>query len=495
MTAWLRPGRRTRAGRPRNVRLPHLRLRNVHSRNVVAAGCGALLMVLLLAWQAAMSAGPSPPAMPRTTLSPPSVPTTPQENCGGNDAELVVATGDDVSTGSVRREVIEEWNDPLKPPADPRAKLLELSGSTDVRRAQMAALAQAGSCAYDVLVLDVAWVTEFARHGYIRPIDLDDQDKRFLSGPLKAGQIDGRQYGVPFAADAPLEFRRLDRRSGGYLLQLDDNEMGTINFLETIELGGGKVLDGDDRTAIVLDRARDDVWQALTSPKRTLSSTEESADVLRESLRMDEDASVVAFKESKAGGRPVAYMRNWPIAFHQLASDPRMRDSAQKLRFDVHAPAGPGGVLGGSVLAVSRHIKPAKLAPAMRLINRLTSPEVQGRLFACGGYSPVLIEVYERYEAGRGPRCRRQNGSDITDPSLDELEKLAAETRKSIEHARPRPKSPYYAQFSELFRRCARGVWENKVSRETFFASAGALEGALNGRVQDDRPLCGKDGT
>ncbi|TDC10523.1 extracellular solute-binding protein [Nonomuraea longispora] len=484
MTAWLRPRLRNRAGRLGNVRL----------NNVVAACCGALLMVLLLAWQAAMSAGPSQPAMPRTTISPPTVPATPLENCGGNDAQLVVATGDDVSTGSVRREVIEEWNDRLKPPADPRSKLLELSGSTDVRRAQMAALAQAGSCAYDILVLDVAWVTEFARHGYIQPIDLDDRDNRFLTGPLEAGQIDGEQYGVPFAADAPLEFRRLDRRSGGYLLQLDDNEMGTVNFLETIELGGGKVLDGDDRTAIVLGHARDDVWRALTSPTRTLSGTEESAVVLRESLQMDEDASVVAFKESEAGGQPVAYMRNWPIAFHQLASDPRMRDSGRKLRFDVHAPAAHGGVLGGSVLAVSRHIKPAKLAPAMRLINRLTSPEVQATLFACGGYSPVLSEVYERYEGGGGPSCRRQDGSDITNPSLDELSRLATETKESIERARPRPKSPYYAQFSELFRRCARGVWENKVSRETFFASAGALEGALNGRVQDDRPLCGKDG-
>ncbi|MEO3790889.1 extracellular solute-binding protein [Nonomuraea sp. B10E15] len=479
MRTWLQAGRRER----------------VRRGNVVAFGCGALLMVLLLTWQSGLSAGPSQPDRPRSTISPPSVPVTPQESCGGNDAELVVATGDDVSTGSVRREVIEEWNGLLKPPGDPRAKLLELSASTDVRRAQMAALAQAGSCAYDILVLDVAWVTEFARHGYIQPIDLADRDDEFLSGPLGAGRIDGEQYGVPFAADAPLEFRRLDRRSGGYLLQLDDNEMGTINFLETIELAGGKVLGGDDRTSIVLDQQRDATWEALRSFRRTLSTTGGNVAVLRESLQMDEDASVVAFKEGHVGGQPVSWMRNWPIAFHQLAADPRMRDSGEDLRFDVYAPAARGGVLGGSVLAVSQHIKPAKLAPARRLIDRLTSPEVQATLFACGGYSPVLTEVYERYAGGGGPSCQRQDGSDITNPSLDELARLAAETKRSIDRARPRPKSPYYAQFSELFRRCARGVWEDKVSRETFFASVDALEGALNGRVQDDRPLCGKDGT
>ncbi|MGP3959171.1 hypothetical protein ACTWPT_24505 [Nonomuraea sp. 3N208] len=459
-------------------------------QGLLALCCGAALMLLLLLLQSRGPEGPPQPAPSAAAVTPIPVPSTPQEECGGHDGELVVATGNDVSTGSVRREVFDEWNNLHKPAADPPAKLLEISGSTDVRRAQMAALAQAGSCEYDVLVLDVAWVTEFARHGYIQPIELGDQGGRFLTGPLEAGQIDGEQYGVPFAADAPLEYRRLDRQSGGYLLQLDDNEMGTINFLEMIALGGGKVLDGDDMTRVALDDDRDDTWEALRSSKRVLSSPEESVTVLRESLQVDEDRSVVAFKEGRIGEQPVSYMRNWPIAFHQLASDPRMRGQDLKLLFDVRAPAAEGGVLGGSVLAVSQHIKPNKLRPARRLIDRLTSQEVQARLFACGGYSPVLTEVYEIYEAGRGHACPRQATTDITSASLAELATLASETRESIERAEPRPKSPYYAQFSEIFRRCARGVWENKVTEEEFFSSVGALEAALNGRVPDDRPPC-----
>ncbi|QFY13144.1 hypothetical protein GBF35_47155 [Nonomuraea phyllanthi] len=460
------------------------------SRSLWSLCSGAVLMLLLLLWQSGPPAGPPQPSRSAPPVTPVAVPSTPQQECGGHDGELIVATGDDISTGSVRREVFDEWNDLLKPPSDPPAKLLELSDSTDVRRAQMAALAQAGSCEYDVLVLDVAWVSEFARHGYIRPIELDDQDGRFLAGPLAAGQIDGRQYGVPFAADAPLEYRRLDQPSGGYLLQLNDQEMGTINFLEMIELGGGDILGGDDRTTVTLGDDRDETWQALTSPRRTVSSTGRAAPVLRESLQVTEDASIVAFKEGEIGGHQVSYMRNWPIAFHQLAADPRMRGPDKRLLFDVRAPATPGGVLGGSVLAISRHIKPDKLAPAMRLIDRLTGQEAQARLFACGGYGPVLTEVYERYEAGGGDACPRQDGSDITNPSRDELATLAGQIRKSIELARPRPKSPYYAQFSEVFRRCARGVWERRVGPDAFFSSAATLEAALNGRVPADPPPC-----
>lgn len=446
----------------------------------------ACALVVAFTMRVFWPSGAAPPAAkPTPPVTPVPVPTTAPADCGDEGA-LLVATGDDISTGSVRREKFDEWNRVRKPPGHPPAKLLELSGSTDVRRAQMAALAQAGSCQYHVLVLDLAWVAEFARHGYIRPIDLDDPGT-FLPGPLRAAQIDGKQYGVPFAADAPLEYRRTDVTSGGYLLQLDDKEAGTINFLEAIEFGGGRVLDGAERTGVVLDEAS---WGALKSPTRKAFGTGADVPVLRESLHLDEDASTTAFKDGWVGVRPVSYMRNWPIAYHQLAADPRMRDEHGKLRFQVHAPPGRGGVLGGSVLAISAHIPPDKLQPAKHLIEHLTGDEVQSHLFACGGYGPVLASVYDGFQAGRGAPCRYEGGAEIIAPTAQELAQLAAATRQSVERAEPRPKSPYYAQFSESFRRCARGVWEQQVVRDTFLSSADMLREALDGRVTGDSPAC-----
>lgn len=143
------------------------------------------------------------------------------------------------------------------------------------------------------------------------------------------------------------------------------------------------------------------------------------------------------------------------------------------------------------MLAISKHLPPRKKVPAEKLIDHLTDEKAQARLFACGGYGPVLTKVYDAYEADRGTTCPPVGSSETTPVSEQDLGDLAAELAKSIDRAEPRPKSPYYAQFSEVFRRCARGVWEKKVERATFIASAPAmLESALNGRVPDERPPC-----
>lgn len=424
------------------------------------------------------------PAETVRPVSPIPVSSTPSQDCG-DKGDLVVAAGEDISTGGVRRELLDDWNRGLRPSGHPKAVLLELSGSTDVARAQMAAPAQVGSCRYDILLLDVAWMAEFARHGYIRPIG-PRHPERFVDGLLRAAEIDGEQYGVPFAADAPLEFHRRDAGQGGYLLQLTDQEAGTINFLESVELGGEQVLHGPDRTDVRLDG---DTVRALTSATRTSFTNGATVPVLRESLDLTEDLAVEAFKAGAIDGRQVAYMRNWPIAFHRMAAEPRMRYPDGSLRFEVRAIT--GGVLGGSVLAISRFIPQHKLEPAVRLIEHLTGVEAQTRLFACGGYGPVLRQVYDNYRAGHGEACPHDGGTEAVAASRAELADLAGELRRAVESARTRPKSPYYAQFSEAFRRCARRAFQAPdVEPETFLPAQDVLRSALEGRVPDGSPPC-----
>ncbi|MFI6483245.1 extracellular solute-binding protein [Nonomuraea sp. NPDC050663] len=389
-------------------------------------------------------------------------------------AGLTVATGDDISRGSHRRDVIADWSAERKI----SATMLEVSGSTDVRRAQLAAAAQAGSCEYDILVLDVAHVAEFAEFGYIKPIDLAD-DSRFLPGPLEAGRYDGRQYGVPFAADAPLEYARKEVDTTGWALQLDDAEAGTINMLELAD-----VLDGD---RVALDSAG---WRALRDYQRSAGREP----VLAESLSYDEDSSLKAFRDGRTHlGNQVTHMRNWPIAFHRLAADPLMRRQDGTLAFRIRAPR--RGVLGGSVLAVSAHIGPERERQALQLIEDLTRHDVQLRLFACGGYAPVLASVYTAYAGGHGPDCaallqqpRPTAASEVVEIGPAELKDLAAQIKTSIDRSVMRPRTAYYSQFSKAFRSCATGVINRRVSEQVFLDASDSLTQALSGRTVKDPP-------
>lgn len=89
----------------------------------------------------------------------------------------------------------------------------------------------------------------------------------------------------------------------------------------------------------------------------------------------------------------VAFMRNWPYAYALGQAD----GSVIKDKFDVTLlPNGGGGhasTLGGWQLAVSQYSKHPR--EAVRLIQYLTSREVQLRRSVEGAYLPTIPELYE----------------------------------------------------------------------------------------------------
>lgn len=86
----------------------------------------------------------------------------------GEPSQLVIATDADTSRNQVRRQLIQKWND-THPALN--ARLVELTNSTDLVHADVAAAAQNVFPRYDVLLLDIPWITEFAKAGYIQPLD------------------------------------------------------------------------------------------------------------------------------------------------------------------------------------------------------------------------------------------------------------------------------------------------------------------------------------
>ena len=78
----------------------------------------------------------------------------------GEHRGLTIAADVDVSPDFQRRALVEKWNG--LHPNEP-ATLIEVARSTDTTRSQIAAALESGSCAYDVLLVDVAWLPEYAR--------------------------------------------------------------------------------------------------------------------------------------------------------------------------------------------------------------------------------------------------------------------------------------------------------------------------------------------
>lgn len=410
----------------------------------------------------------------------------------GKDQELVVATGAEVGAGGIRRRLIKEWNsDPKK---NIKARLVEISESTDEQRAEMVAAAQSGRCVYDVLLLDVAWTEEFARNGYIVPIPAEAlAGREFLPNSLETGKFENEQYAVPFAADAPLLYVRNDgknppppprtvpdllssARNRGYAAQFSDYEGGTINLMEAILSGESTGTGGAEW-----------IMDALKDSGKVLGTLEKWHDVATASNGdLREESSLQAFRSGYVG-----YMRNWPFAYRRLVMDPSMRNDQGGLKFDLQAFPGVG-ILGGVNLAITRN-SPHKKAAA-ELIGALTSPDAQRLLFACGGYAPVLESVYRDYaqvtggaktcgelldgETGEGDRSAEPE-SEIT---TGQLRDFAEAVHQAVDRAVVRPKSAYYSTFSEVFRSCLLPVVLGSAVPPDFAEFADALRDAMDGK-------------
>lgn len=384
-----------------------------------------------------------------------------QADCAQDSPVVRVAGGRDVSVDHQRRAIIGDWRYSVD---GSEAELVELPGVADQQRSQLLAWARSRGCPVaDVYILDTQWIPEFARGGYIEPVSPRDVD---MSGVLpnvrEAAEYDGRTWAVPFNADAALLYYRTDLVTGpprtwrelwrqaqrlladrgndlesGYAPQFAEYEGMTVNALELIWAAGGDLI--DRRGRVTVDRRR--VRLLLGTLYGLMGDSRSVID--RRALDHFEADSIDAF----ANGQ-VAFMRLWPYAYATLANDKRLRRPDGSLRFAVTALPGsddgrPGrSVLGGQSLAINAR-SPRKQA-ALDLIRHLVSEESQQRLFSCGGFAPVLEQVY--LNPGRCP----PGDSDTSVVYRRLPDEQVPALLEAVRNARARPRWPYYTEVSRV---------------------------------------------
>ncbi|MBI1846930.1 MAG: ABC transporter substrate-binding protein [Candidatus Rokubacteria bacterium] len=300
---------------------------------------------------------------------------------------------------------------------------------------------------FDVMMLDVIWVPEFARAGWLLDLTTSlapgELDGHFPAAAA-AARWSGRVWALPWnwnvgllyyradllerhglappATDVELtravrliQGRERDPRLEGFLWQGKQYEGLTVNALESLWASGTDLLGPDGRVLPDPARAEEALYRLYDLIQRGISPDWVSA--------ADEELSRRAFGDGRA-----IFLRNWPYAmdlFEGPGSPVRGRVGIAplpRLRGDVAAP----GATGGSLLGVSRASRHPEAAVA--LARFLASEEAQ-RVLAGGSVLPTLMALYH-------------------DPAL-----LAKRPHMPVLHAlslvaRPRPITPAYLMLS-----------------------------------------------
>lgn len=406
-------------------------------RWIHAAGRGLLVLVVILTGYVASGARAG-------------------EGPAGGRGPMTLATAGDL-TGYLG-SVLEGWN---RAHPGEKVTLVELPDSADETHAQMTTDLRGGDRSrFDILNIDVSWTSEFAAHGWIRPLARDRFPlDTFLPPVVDTATYDGQLYAVPYVTNAGLLLYRKDvlakeglapprtwselenqaktvaPRYGldGYAGQFLPYEGLTVNAAEAVYSAGGSILGDEGERVTVNSMAARDGIDFLARGVR-------EGWIPRQALAYKEEESKQAFQDGR-----LLFLRNWPYAY--VGASAKGSPVAGKIgAVPLPGPDGPGtSVLGGSNLAVSSHARHPD--SAARLLAYLTSERVQRQVLTRGALPPVRADLYE-------------------DPALVREFPYLPTLRESVRTAAPRPKSPRYDQVSLVVQAVVRDAMTGRETPE-----------------------------
>jgi multiple sugar transport system substrate-binding protein len=322
-----------------------------------------------------------------------------------------------------------------------------LPASTDEQHQFYVINLEGKSSDFDVISMDVIWVPEFARAGWLRELSHllpVEEKKQFFPGPIQAVTYKDRVYAIPWYIDAGLLYYRKDllkkygfdpprswqelvhiaqsiiaKEKGlyGFIWQGKQYEGLVCNVLEFFWGNGGDVLKDDkviiysDENIYALQFMRDLITKYKITPPLVTTTIEEPT------------------RHIFGNGR-VLFMRNWPYAliiFEKEGSMVKGKVGVASL------PSFPGkksaSTLGGWQLGINRYSKNPEAAE--KFVRFLTSSESQKVLALTIGYKPTRKSLYKDKEL-----IKKQ-------PFISSLYKIFMD-------ARPRPVSPYYMMITQV---------------------------------------------
>ncbi len=322
-----------------------------------------------------------------------------------------------------------------------------LPASTDEQHQFYVINLEGRSAAFDVLALDVIWVPEFARAGWLRDVTNvlpEGEQHAFFPGPIEAVTYDKRLYALPWYIDAGLLYYRMDllKKYGqpvpktwqelvktaqditahekglyGFIWEGKQYEGLVCNVLEFFWSNGGGVLEKGKPTIDIAQNVealrfmRDLIARDGVTPPLVATTMEETA-------------------RNLFGGNRALFMRNWPYAWNIFNSE----GSPVRGKVGISAlPSFPGhrsaSTLGGWQLGVNRYSRNPEAAE--KLVRFLASPAAQKNLAITAGYKPTRTALYK-------------------DADLLREQPFVTSLYRIFMAARPRPVTPYYLMITQV---------------------------------------------
>lgn len=324
---------------------------------------------------------------------------------------------------------------------------------------------------------DVTWLAQFAADGHVKGIfkDFPDEEQsKYLDGPLDTNTYGGKIYGVPWFTDGGILYYRRDlfeqagldpdsppttwkelkqrvqdvwedqqerqvtRTPYGFVFQGANYEGGVVNALEYIYSHGGRVLAEEDENSRV----------DIDSPE-SLAGLEMERSMVTEGIAppevadYNEEDSYKTFLDGNA-----VFLRGWPVAYSRAADPDSSNVVKQKNIGWARLPEGEGGesvsVLGGWNFYINAYSEPKKQDAAYEFVKFATSTEQQKYRATEGGFLPTLKSLYDDEQD--------QDELPVTKRSAEVLE-VRTESRPAL---------PYYSDISlamaEQFNASLKGV-------------------------------------
>jgi len=329
-----------------------------------------------------------------------------------------------------------------------RVKSEALPWSSDEQHQFHVVNLEGGRPGVDLLMLDVIWVPEFARAGWLldlTPFLAPGELSPHFAAAVEAATYNGSVWALPWIMNVGLLYYRADLlaryglrppktydelvaqaravragerdpRLDGFLWQGKQYEGLVVNVLEGLWANGTRLLGEDgtvfphsERAAKVLAFMRGLIEEGVSPPWVTAG---------------DEELTRRAFGDGRA-----VFLRNWPYAldlFEAAGSIVRGKVGIAPLPSHAHGTEGSGAT-GGAHLGIYRGTRHP--AAALALARFLAGEAAQKAMAGGVALNPTRQALYHDPELVRGH------------PKLPEIHRLAVS-------ARPRPVTPYYLMLS-----------------------------------------------